>query len=82
MQPDGTYTKVRPAEGQPPVDSQMAMFGYFQYGFEMAPEKPKAKPKSKTAAAKATAKPVARQHAALRPKRASLLQNLFGRGKK
>ena len=82
MQPDGTYTKVRPAEGQPPVDSQMAMFGYFQYGFEMAPEKPKAKPKPKTAAAKATAKPVARQHAALRPKRASLLQNLFGRGKK
>ena len=48
----------------------------------MAPEKPKAKPKPKTAAAKATAKPVARQHAALRPKRASLLQNLFGRGKK
>ena len=82
MQPDGTYTKVRPAEGQPPVDSQMAMFGYFQNGFEMAPEKPKAQPKPKTAAAKATAKPVARQHAALRPKRASLLQNLFGRGKK
>ena len=82
MQPDGTYTKVRPAEGQPPVDSQMAMFGYFQYGFEMPPEKPKAKPKPKTAAAKATAKPVTRQHAALRPKRASLLQNLFGRGKK
>ena len=84
MQPDGTYTKVRPAEGQPPVDSQMAMFGYFQNGFEMPPEKPKAqpKPKTKTAAAKATAKPVARQHAALRPKRASLLQNLFGRGKK
>ena len=82
MQPDGTYTKVRPAEGQPPVDSQMAMFGYFQNDFEMAPEKPKAKPKPKTAAAKATAKPVARQHAALRPKRASLLQNLFGRGKK
>ena len=32
MQPDGTYVKVRPAEGQPPVDSQMAMFGYFQNG--------------------------------------------------
>ena len=44
----------------------MAMFGYFQNDFEMAPEKPKAKPKPKTAAAKATAKPVARQHAALR----------------
>ena len=35
MQPDGTYTKVHPAEGQPPVDSQMAMFGYFKDGFEM-----------------------------------------------
>ncbi len=51
MQPDGTYTKVRPAEGQPPVDSQMAMFGYFQNGFEMQetdkPEKPKAESKPK-----------------------------------
>ena len=82
MQPDGIYTRVKPKQGEPPVDSQMAMFGYFQNDFEMAPEKPKAKPKPKTAAAKATAKPVARQHAALRPKRASLLQNLFGRGKK
>ena len=80
MQPDGTYTKVRPAEGQPPVDSQMAMFGYFQNGFVMEPDKPEIK--SKTAAVKATVKPVRRQHAALRPKRASLLQNLFGRGKK
>ena len=34
MQPDGSYTKVKPAEGQPPVDSQMAMYGYFQHGFE------------------------------------------------
>ncbi len=39
MQPDGTYTKVKPAPGQPPVDSQMAMFGYFQNGFEQAAEK-------------------------------------------
>ena len=57
MQPDGTYTKVHPAEGQPPVDSQMAMFGYFKDGFEMAPEKPrpepKAAPKPQAAAAKA-----------------------------
>ena len=86
MQPDGTYTKVHPAEGQPPVDSQMAMFGYFKDGFEMAPEKPrpepKAAPKPQAAAAKAVIKPVARQRAALRPKRASLLQSLFGRGKK
>ena len=86
MQPDGTYTKVHPAEGQPPVDSQMAMFGYFKDGFEMAPEKPrpepKAAPKPQAAAAKAVVKPVVRQRAALRPKRASLLQSLFGRGKK
>ena len=86
MQPDGTYTKVHPAEGQPPVDSQMAMFGYFKDGFEMAPEKPrpgpKAAPKPQAAAAKAVIKPVVRQRAALRPKRASLLQSLFGRGKK
>src|SRR5699024_11103277 len=34
MQPDGSYAKVKPAEGEPPVDSQMAMYGYFQHGFE------------------------------------------------
>ena len=85
MQPDGTYTKVRPAEGQPPVDSQMAMFGYFQNGFAQEtdkPEKPKTEPKPKAAAVKAAVKPVPRQRAALRPKRAGLLQSLFGRGKK
>ena len=85
MQPDGTYAKVRPAEGQPPVDSQMAMFGYFQNGFVQEtdkPEKPKAESKPKAAAVKAAVKPVPRQRAALRPKRAGLLQSLFGRGKK
>ena len=34
MLPDGSYAKVKPAEGQPPVDSQMAMYGYFQHAFE------------------------------------------------
>ena len=85
MQPDGTYVKVRPAEGQPPVDSQMAMFGYFQNGFVQEtdkPEKPKAESKPKAAAVKAAVKPVPPQRAALRPKRAGLLQSLFGRGKK
>ena len=85
MQPDGTYVKVRPAEGQPPVDSQMAMFGYFQNGFAQEtdkPEKPKTEPRPKAAAVKAAVKPVPRQRAALRPKRAGLLQSLFGRGKK
>ena len=39
-------------------------------------------PKPKAAAVKAAVKPVPRQRAALRPKRAGLLQSLFGRGKK
>ena len=82
MQPDGSYTKVHPAEGQPPVDSQMAMFGYFQNGFESEPEKPKQEQKTKSAAVRAAAKPVVHPRTALRPKRTSLLQNLFGRGKK
>lgn len=85
MQPDGTYVKVRPAEGQPPVDSQMAMFGYFQNGFVQEtdkPEKPKAESRPKAAAVKAAVKPIPRQRVALRPKRAGLLQSLFGRGKK
>ena len=36
MQPDGMYTRVKPKQGEPPVDSQMAMYGYFQHGFETA----------------------------------------------
>lgn len=62
----------------------MAMFGYFQNGFAQEtdkPEKPKAESKPKAAAVKAAVKPVPRQRAALRPKRAGLLQSLFGRGK-
>lgn len=63
----------------------MAMFGYFQNGFVQEtdkPDKPKAESKPKAAAVKAAVKPVPRQRAALRPKRAGLLQSLFGRGKK
>ena len=37
MQPDGIYTRVKPKQGEPPVDSQMAMYGYFQHGFETVP---------------------------------------------
>ena len=82
MQPDGTYTKVKPAEGQPPVDSQMAMFGYFQNGFA-APEPPKpakAPEPPRPAAPKVVAKPVNRKTSPLRPSRPGLWQNLFGRG--
>ena len=87
MQPDGTYTKVKPAEGQPPVDSQMAMFGYFQNGFAAAaeqPKPPKAPAPPKPAAPKVVAKPVNRKPSSLRPSRPGLWQNLFGRsnGKK
>ena len=57
MQPDGIYTRVKPKQGEPPVDSQMAMYGYFQHGFETvhpavptrkAAAKPVQKPKHPT----------------------------------
>ena len=53
MQPDGIYTRVKPKQGEPPVDSQMAMYGYFQHGFENAqPAAP-----TRKAAAKPVQKP-------------------------
>ena len=53
MQPDGIYTRVKPKQGEPPVDSQMAMYGYFQHGFETAhPAAP-----TREAAAKPVQKP-------------------------
>ena len=53
MQPDGIYTRVKPKQGEPPVDSQMAMYGYFQHGFETAhPAAP-----TRKAAAKPVQKP-------------------------
>ena len=57
MQPDCIYTRVKPKQGEPPVDSQMAMYGYFQHGFETvhpavptrkAAAKPVQKPKRPT----------------------------------
>ena len=57
MQPDGIYTRVKPKQDEPPVDSQMAMYGYFQHGFETvhpavptrkAAAKPVQKPKRPT----------------------------------
>ena len=53
MQPDGIYTRVKSKQGEPPVDSQMAMYGYFQHGFETAhPAAP-----TRKAAAKPVQKP-------------------------
>lgn len=44
MQPDGSYTKVKPRDGESPVDSQMALYDYFREGFAPAPQ-PQAMPK-------------------------------------
>ena len=62
----------------------MAMFGYFQNGFEQSAEKsaPAVKPVAKRAAAAAQPAVRARKAAALRPAKTGLLQNLFGRNKK
>ena len=80
MQPDGTYTKVKPVEGQPPVDSQMAMYGYFQHGWDTLPEPetPKKVPavqNNKPAAAKEPA----REKSTSRFR--GIFGTLFGRGK-
>ena len=80
MQPDGSYVKVKPLPGQPPVDSQMAMFGYFTNGFEMQPDPVRkvARPaQGKTPAAR---QPAPRRTTSLRPARSLL--GFFGRGKK
>ena len=79
MQPDGTYVKVHPAEGQPPVDSQMAMFGYFNNGFEMQPDPTPAA--ARPAVRKAAPQQITpRRTTGLRPARRLL--DFFGRGKK
>ena len=79
MQPDGSYVKVKPLPGQPPIDSQMAMFGYFNNGFEMQPDPTPAAARPavrKTAPQQITP----RRTTGLRPARSLL--DFFGRGKK
>ena len=80
MQPDGTYTKVKPVEGQPPVDSQMAMYGYFQHGWDTLPEP---EPPKKAPAVQnnkpAAAKEPAREKSTSRFR--GIFGTLFGRGK-
>ena len=79
MQPDGSYVKVKPLEGQPPVDSQMAMYGYFQHGWEPRPETVPQRPAPAPRAprpAKAAEKPAS----SLRFR--GIFDALFGRGKK
>ncbi len=80
MQPDGTYTKIKPVEGQPPVDSQMAMYGYFQHGWDTLPEP---EPPKKAPAVQnnkpAAAKEPAREKSTSRFR--GIFGTLFGRGK-
>ena len=79
MQPDGSYVKVKPLPGQPPIDSQMAMFGYFNNGFEMQPDPTPAT--ARPAVRKAAPQQITpRRTTGLRPARSLL--DFFGRGKK
>lgn len=55
MQPNGNYVRIKPAPGQPPVDSQMAMYGFFQHGFEH-PGEPASAPRSQPVAGSAPAR--------------------------
>ena len=80
MQPDGSYVKVKPLPGQPPVDSQMAMFGYFTNGFEMQPDPVRKVARPAPGKTPAARQPAPRRTTSLRPAR-SLLE-FFGRGKK
>lgn len=80
MQPDGSYTKVKPAEGEPPVDSQMAMYGYFQHAFECL-DPPEQTPVRKPVSAVTAPRPhpqVRRDSARFR----GLFESLRGLGKK
>ena len=80
MQPDGSYVKVKPLPGQPPVDSQMAMFGYFTNGFEMQPDPVRKVARPAPGKTPAARQPAARRTSSLRPARSLL--GFFGRGKK
>ena len=81
MQPDGSYVKVKPLPGQPPVDSQMAMFGYFTNGFEMQPDPVRKVVRPAPGKTPATRQqPATRRTTSLRPARSLL--GFFGRGKK
>ena len=80
MQPDGSYVKVKPLPGQPPVDSQMAMFGYFTNGFEMQPDPVRKVVRPAPGKTHAARQPAPRRTTSLRPARSLL--GFFGRGKK
>ncbi len=80
MQPDGIYTRVKPKQGEPPVDSQMAMYGYFQHGFETAHP---AAPARKTAAkpVQKPKRPTPHPHKPENKRFRGFLDSLFGHKK-
>ena len=80
MQPDGMYTRVKPKQGEPPVDSQMAMYGYFQHGFETAHP---AAPARKTAAkpVQKPKRPTPHPHKPENKRFRGFLDSLFGHKK-
>lgn len=84
MQPDGTYTKVKPAPASRRWTARWPCSAISRTALEQAAEKsaPAVKPVAKRAAAAAQPAVRARKAAALRPAKTGLLQNLFGRNKK
>ncbi len=90
MQPNGTYTRVKPAEGQPPVDSQMAMYELFRGDWtHPAPAAPRPAPKAPApkpeppAAKKAPPAPQGRPaQDAVHKRRPGLLRQWLGRRKR
>ena len=80
MQPDGIYTRVKPKQGEPPVDSQMAMYGYFQHGFEPVPP---AAPTRKAAAkpVQKAKRPTPHPHKPENKRFRGFLDSLFGHKK-
>ena len=84
MLPDGSYVKVKPEEGKPPVDSQMAMYGYFQHGWD-SPAKPAAPVRKPAAAAASPARENAvskKEEPASSARFRGIFGALFGRSKK
>ena len=71
-------SRSNPEDGKPPVDSQMAMYGYFQHGWD-TPAKPAA-PAQKAAPAKVQRAEPSRPAAA--PRFRGIFDALFGRDRK
>jgi polyphosphate kinase len=88
MRPDGSYAPVKPKPGLPPIDSQMAMYGLFQHGWEEAVPKsaPQQTPQKRTAKqvrrVPLAAKPAARLPVHRKTYEPGFLGRIFGIGKR